>query len=295
MKKYFKFLCFLMVIFISTGCVKMDMSMSINKDKSMELSITEAVLSSLVTSDSSFISDDDLDRIKKEGFAAEEYSDGNMTGYTFKKSIKNIDDVSTTESITGNIGVGLGDDKAEDDNLFTVKKGLFKNKYTAKLKSSDTDYANNEVNSNESDSYDESDSSISLGDLNYSSLMNPDMKFRVSLPYKALSSNATAVSDDGKSLTWDFLKLNGDNISFEFELYNMTNIYIAGAVLLFLIVLIILIFINKNKGKKNAKVLDSNEEVEMLFDDKVSDMEKQADISVFDAKPMQDKNDDTLK
>lgn len=82
------------------------------------------------------------------------------------------------------------------------------------------------------------------------------MKFSVSVPYNALSNNATTVEDDGKTLIWDLMNLkNQDTMHFEFELYNMTNIYIAiaisGVILLGLITLVVAIIIRSSKNKKH--------------------------------------------
>lgn len=82
------------------------------------------------------------------------------------------------------------------------------------------------------------------------------MKFIVSVPYKSLSNNATTVEDDGKTLIWDLMNLkNQDTMQFEFELYNMTNIYIAiaisGVILLGLIGLVVVIIIRSSKNKKH--------------------------------------------
>ena len=79
--------------------------------------------------------------------------------------------------------------------MFTVKKGFFKNTYEADLKSSDTSSVSNKMNTNTdndtttTDDEDSSDTS-SLGD--YSKYMSSmDMSFKLVLPNKPISNNAT--------------------------------------------------------------------------------------------------------
>ena len=78
-----------------------------------------------------------------------------------------------------------------------------------------------------------------------------DMKFNVTLPYKAISSNATTIENDGKTLKWDLLNQNLKNLEFEFELYNMNNIYLTAGVIVVIILLIIIILKKSKSSNKN--------------------------------------------
>ena len=258
MKKSFKVLCLMLIVFMMSGCVKLNVDMSIHKDKSMDLTIIEAV-SNVITqnSDEEMFSESDLAEVKNNGFTIEEYSDDSMTGYKFTKKISNIDDISDNKSFVASMDSISGNDSS---NLFYVKKGLFKNTYSLKMKeelkdsfnsgfeeglnSDDTGYSN-------TDYYDyNSTEDYSENTPDYTSLMNNmDMKFTINLPYKAISSNATTVNNNGKQLTWDLTKFSEDNIEFSFDLYNMTNIYIAVGLAIILIIVIIIIIIKKRKPK----------------------------------------------
>ncbi len=279
MRSKFKVLCSLLCVFLLTGCVKMEVNMDIHKDKSMDMSIVEAVASSLMNQADSAFDEGMLEEAKNQGFKVEKYSENDKEGYKFTKSISNIDEVSSKDSVVGDLGVG----KDSGKYLFTVKPGLFKNKYTAKLKSSDVDQVNERAttlpdNSDEgatladddaldtndtmgtddlTDDSTEDDTLNSDMDLSaLSSMMGSmELNYTVNLPYKALSSNATSVNNDGKKLSWDLTKIK-DNIEFEFELYNMNNIYIAGGVAALFVIIIVLIIISKiKKGKKGNPVL----------------------------------------
>ena len=70
-------------------------------------------------------------------------------------------------------------------------------------------------------------------------------EFTLNLPEKSLSNNATDVSDDGKTLTWEFdnIMSGTNNINFTFELYNKQALIVlyvfiglAGLIALSLIV-----------------------------------------------------------
>ena len=91
MKKGFKVLCIMLVVFLMSGCMKMNVDMSIHKDKSMDFAFTVALADSLMqnTGSQEIMSDEDLQEAKDEGFEVKEYSDGSMTGYTLTKKFKN--------------------------------------------------------------------------------------------------------------------------------------------------------------------------------------------------------------
>ena len=262
MKKSCKVLCLMLVVFMLSGCMKMNMDMSIHKDKSMDLSVTVAVANSLLqqSSDSTIMSEEDIKEAEDQGFKVKEYSDGSMTGYTLTKNYSNIDDVSTEKETNLNLEESM---EGAQEDMFTVKKGLFKNKYTVKMKNDTADEVQNQTGldnsyieddtENYDDSYIDDNTEDYSSDMDLSMLMaSMDLKYTVSLPYKVLSSNATTTENDGKKLTWNLMDSNLENIEFSFELYNMTNIYIAAGIALAIIIIIIILIIKKRKPK--AKV-----------------------------------------
>lgn len=140
MKKV-KYLLFCLLLF--TGCVKLDVNMSIGKDKSMNLEVIEAFDKSLITTDT--FNSLNLDELKKEKFKIEDYSDDKYQGYKISKKINNIDDISTTKDITSSIDISKNQDK-----IFKIKKGFLKNKYTYNAKQQNiSDLQNSSSNSSE--------------------------------------------------------------------------------------------------------------------------------------------------
>ena len=89
-----------------------------------------------------------------------------------------------------------------------------------------------------------------------------DMQFVVTLPNEAISNNANSVSEDGKTLTWNF---NSDNetIEFEFSFISKYIIYAAIGVIALLVLIIIIVIIRKimKKGKKKKDAVNPDNSV----------------------------------
>lgn len=283
-----KIISMIIILLTLTGCVKMEVNMEIRKDKSMTLGIIQAANESLINQGTADLLDEEEKKeFQESGYKIEDYKEKEMIGYKITKDIKNIDEVSTKEEIKSDLGL----DNLKDNNyIFTVKKGLFKNTYKATLKNSDTDKINDSLNndltdnSNPDDTLEdeiimddelltdedltfenditidddatlditEEDTNNSLEDFDYSALMSGiEVSMKVKLPYKALNNNATTVENDGTSLTWDLMKFEGEEIKFEFEIYNTKNIIIlSGAIILFVIIIIFIIIKKSKKSKK---------------------------------------------
>ena len=93
--------------------------------------------------------------------------------------------------------------------------------------------------------------------------MDFEYKFVVSLPTKAGDNNATSVSDDGKTLTWDLTKFKGDSIKFVYKPSNIIMYIIIAAIVLVVIALIVVFIL----GKKNKNKTDSKEGTPVLVDE----------------------------
>lgn len=259
--KYILLLCTLPILL--TGCVKFNTNMVIKKDKSMDFSIIYALDSSLLE-DQEVLEDEDKTSLENQGFTVSEYSEDNMKGFKIVKSIKNIDSVSSTNDIEYNLS-GVLDDKSENNYIFKVKKGFFKNIYTAKFKfdASESDLNDTTLDSSEdydwtldSEDSDTEDYDFS-SDIDFSSMMaNMDLSFNITLPYSAKSNNASTTNNDNKSLSWNLSSTQTEAIEFEFELYNMTNIYITIGVVALIVIIIVISIINKKKNNGNTTVLN---------------------------------------
>lgn len=260
--KKIKYLLLVSVLTLLTGCVKFNATMDIKKDKSMDFSIIYAFDTSLFGSQD-LLEESDKKELKSQGFIVEDYSQNNMKGFTIKKNISNIDDVSSTSDTNYDMS-GLLNNSTDNNYFFKVKKGILKNTYIAKFKfdAKESDLNTDESNDTSSGVTDDSDS-INMDDLDLSSMTsNLDLSFNVKLPYSSISSNATTKNNDGKELTWNLSSNQEEMIEFEFELYNMTNIYIGAGILLVLIVIIIISILNKKKNKPIKEQVNNNVEQE---------------------------------
>ncbi len=275
---------------ISTGCMKFETTMEVNKDKSMNLTMIAAMDQSFLEQMTETTNREDLE---SSGFYVEDYNEDGKKGYKLTKQIKNIDDVSTEGSISeedmAEALYGTGDSKY----IFTVKKGFFKNTYKAKFDFT-TSGLGDDIDDEDYEEYDETclDSRMEHGystecgsdpvpnqEANrqmydamiaaekaeaeeysdeiekFQNMYNGmDLKFKLKIPYKAIKSNATHKSNHGKTLEWDLTK--DPVVEFEFPIYDMTKIYIAIGIGILLIMFFTATMFSKRKRKPKPKVLD---------------------------------------
>lgn len=273
MKKNIKFTALLTLLVISlTGCVKFNSTMEIKKDKSMDYKIIYAFDKSLF-GDQEILTNDDKKELENKGFTVSNYVDGNMKGFKVSKNIKNIDDVSSTNDATYDLS-GLLDSNKSESKVFKVKKGFLKNTYTASFKfdSSDSDLNNSTSNDTtiDNDFTTDDNNTTTDSDFDFSNInTNMDLSFNVKLPYKAISSNATTKKNDDKELSWNLSSTGEDKIEFSFALYNMTNIYICGGVIVLLIIIVIVSILNKGKKNKVSNKDATNDKQTTTFNSSV--------------------------
>lgn len=278
-----KYIILLSLTILLTGCVKSNTSMTINKDKSMSLTSEVLISDKLLDKENGLIIKDEKEKLQKKNMTVEEIKDSNgYSGFSVTKKYGNIDK-NSKEEYKEIIISNFYDDKFDDSVLFQVKKGLFKNVYTANYKFEvDNDDFVEENNSNETVIDDTTNTpTVENGTTNViDNTNNVDgtnnntekdisdnadliklasevkFKFSVNLPYKVLESNATKKSDDGKKLEWDLNSNDAVKINYSFELYNMNNIYMAIGISVGAIILLIVLIIIKNKivQKKREKI-----------------------------------------
>lgn len=261
--KYVILICSFMLL---SGCVKSNTTMVINKDKSMSLS-SKILISDKINDDKNkLIIKDEKDKLQKKGINIEnvESSDG-YSGFSVTKKYDDIDKISSEKYKEINISNFLSDD-FDDSVLFQVKKGMFKNVYTANYKFEvDEDSFNNIDDNTNGDETVIEDPNIIVDDTNTATNSSTDLikltsemefKYIVKLPYKALESNSTIKSDNDKTLEWNLNSNSTIMINYSFELYNMNNIYMAVGICIGVIILFIILIIIKNKivQKKRDKI-----------------------------------------
>lgn len=249
-RKIGSFVMILFLIFTMTGCVKFNANMDIKKDKSMDFKIIYAFDTNYF-GDKELLTDENKDKLKSAGFTVTDYLDGTMKGFIISRNVKNIDYVSSEIDTEYSLS-GMLEDNSSNPYVFKVKKGLFKNTYVAKLSfdSSDSSLSDDSKDSNEEEDY-TSDDEFDFGGM----MGSMDLSFNVNLPYGVINSNATKTSEDGKTLTWTLTTNNESLMEFEFELYNMSVIYIVSGIIIILIVFIVFMIIRKRNNKKTKTVV----------------------------------------
>ena len=239
MKKIGKIMGLLLVTLLFSGCMKYDIDMTINSDKSMDFKFITAYSKQLLAyasedgGETSILNESDLDAVKKEGYEVSKYNDDTFEGFEIKKHFASIDEVSSEEDVSADLSMEKSSDK-----LFKVTKGFFKDTYKATFKFSEA-----KEYSAQSEAYQDSDE--------YSSLLSGmEMKFTLNLPNKAVSNNATTVLSDGKKLEWDLLSFDKDAIEFEFEVVNTSNVLLVVIPVIVVVAAIVAVVIVMNKKNK---------------------------------------------
>lgn len=271
MKKSLYILTIFIIAICLSGCVKYNANMEIKKDKSMDFSIVYA-MDTQYFGDQEVLTEENRKELEEEGFKVTDYQEDTMKGFTLTKSIKNIDELSTTENTDYSLS-NIEEDKDKDKEMFKVEKGFFKNKYIANFKFDTEDSAITEEETSDGtitdgysdgtieenpDSYSdfpmdstEGYNDSSMDDFSNMATSNLDLSLNVTLPYQAISNNATKTENDNKTLSWDLTSSEIETINFEFELYNMTNIYLTIGGIALLIIIIIVVTVTKHKKRKN--------------------------------------------
>ncbi len=259
MKKFkYIFLVLFCLVFLS-GCVKSHNTIGINKDKSMSYE-NEILFSKELGDDMTTLVDSE--KYEKAGYKVTVVDEEKYSGIKISNKYSNIDDFSNNKGEEVTISNFL-DDNFDKSVLFKKKSGFLKDTYTAKFKYSidTTEYNNLEENTtsfeteeeNTNDTTEEEnviDNTTEEGNLdNYINLMGEmEFTFKVNLPYKANSSNASEVNNDGKSLTWKLTMDTANDINFEFSIYNMAHIImLGGGALAFIIIIVVLLLVLKKK------------------------------------------------
>ncbi len=289
MKKYLKIMLLVLIVgFLTTGCMEEKVSMVINNDKSMDFSMNvsldikamqdlansfggtndemtdEEYLNCLDENDGdstnclapdSSSSDFDIDelqdsidegeikKLEDKGYTVTQNVTSNKYELQVSKKFANIDDVSSNEDVTYNLDISNSEDTEENPQFFKIEKGFLENKYTLHI-------VNDEQTS------DDSDSSFNIGNDSFDpSILSSmvDINFQLTLPNKSISNNATSISNDKKTLTWDLVSDENKDISVTFALPNENkNLIIYGGIGIgILLVLIIIIVVIKKMRKKN--------------------------------------------
>ena len=227
MKKVLESVGVFLVAILITGCMNVKMVMKVNDDKSVDVNMTMELdlleYAKLTNSFGENLTEEDLKKqlneaMNSEDFNMDEFMDEEQRkemesqGYkvdvildkekyiyriVLTQHFNNIDDASKTEE----------EATKKDDNDKVINNFFIKtSNNTYKFDIDSTDNSSTETDSDINNSMNEMINNMASITYNY----------EITLPTKPISNNATKVSNDGKTLTWD-LKANDKNkVEFEF-------------------------------------------------------------------------------
>lgn len=237
MKKRMKLLSILLLVVFMSGCVKYNYTMEIGSDKSVMIEIIDAIA---VDYESYGSYETEATAAEAKGFTKEDYKTDDWIGYKLTKKYDNIDDISSEEAVTVELSDILNDEKDDIKVYFQKKKSLFKTTYVANftITIEDSSYSDDEEETTEEDTEEDSDDGT-------------DLSYKVILPVKADSSNATSKSEDEKELSWDLTYGDTTEIKYEFSMVN-TMMYIVVAAVAAIIVIGVIFVVTSSKKKNKG-------------------------------------------
>lgn len=225
MKKVLSIIVMMLCIMCFTGCMRINYTVDVQKNGNADLYMTYAVMdtSSMMsegeddtetttTSPSEEFSEE-MSELQAQGWEVSEYQEDDYIGFTCVKKDVPLEDVAKEFNGTSNDEVEMSSD------VFSIVK----------------DGSNYSLKWDISSSEEEAEESAE----DYSSYLQQYggyATFTLKVPNKAKSSNATTVSDDGKTLEWDLTQVDG-TIEAEFSLRNI-KLIITIIVIIFFVLLI---------------------------------------------------------
>ena len=226
------------ILITLSGCARVNYEVNLNKDGSADVSYVmgydKEFLNSMGVSqedlgDGAF--DDMKNEATEDGYQIEEYNDEYISGFRASKHFDNISDFKMDE-------VGDKEISSEDQtNEITFEKAFLNTKVSQNSKI-DLKSLNNEDEDSETSSI----MNMLLGQMKFS--------YKITLPFKVGNNNATAVSEDGKTLEWTLTP--GDINEVYFEASQNLNIALLVCIVAAVVIVIIVIIVVTKKGKKTS-------------------------------------------
>ncbi len=214
--------------FCFTGCVRFRTSMNIKSNGKADLTVIYGYYNELIDAEVESEMEDIADAFEDDGWTVDDYKKGDYEGYTFTMTnvkVKDFEDVFNADCFTEDLELG---------DFELSKKG---STYTINW-----------------------DTNV-VGDLNEEGVTSEDLKtyggfmeVEITLPSPATDDNATEVSKDGKTYTWDLL--DGEEVELTFTLINV-GLIIAVCAIVFVVfaaaaVVVILLIVKKKKPAKDS-------------------------------------------
>ena len=241
-KKKYLYLVALSILcaIVFSGCVRANCTIEVKSNGKTDISALVAVGANALSQytgeevdPSVILSEEEIEKIKDNGWNCESYNEDGFLGYKIIKSDIETSQISDTVknmllllggSIEADTSSALGDFSiTRNDNLYTL------------------DWKMQDGEQSEDNPSDYKDYFESMG--GYATIV-------ISLPSEPISSNASSVSADGKTLTWNLLDSEFDGIHIEYKSgTSIVTVAVAAAVIAAAIVIIIILLVRRRKKK----------------------------------------------
>lgn len=253
------------ILLTLTGCANINYDIKLNEDGSGDIAYTmgydKSFLKSIGVETTSVKNDDSLNDMKKEaeakGYTIEDYEDDNTYGFKASKHVNNIQEEF-------NMNDEVSDNNEEVERII-YEKTLLKTKYSQDSK---IDLTNME----------EDEDAAILKAL----MAQMKISYRITLPFKATSNNATTVSEDGKTLEW-VLKV-GEINEIKFEAAKDYGMYalLGLAVVLVIVAAGSVILSRKAKKTVEAKPVEVKKEETKIIEKETQVDEKTENVEAVE-------------
>jgi len=216
--------------FCLTGCMRFNTTVTVKSNGKLDVSMLYAMMDmSDYGYDADSMTDTQMQEYKDQGWDVEEYNQDGFKGYILSK--KDI----TANELESSMEDTQSELSGEASSIKFTKQGL---KYVLDWQV-----------------FDRNQGEQLSAYKNYFTMSGGYMKITVNLPVKPSDSNATYVSNDGKTLEWDLLNLGPEqSIHLEFTLVNIWLIIGLCAAAAVVVIGIVLAIVLSSKKKKAVQM-----------------------------------------
>lgn len=207
------------------GCLKFNMHLTINRNRTADLEITLTAPKTLLALDPELeqkLFKDKQEELAEQGFSISDPEDEQRAGFIAAKRLKSVEDFAELE-ITGDLGL-------HDREIFTVEKSALTTTYHL-----DADLDLQDIIGEESGS---------------SALLLSDLNFILTLPVKPLEHNADAVTEDGRTLVWKLSPTKVNRLQLTARAPNLSAVLIGIAAFVLLIASVTTFLIYRSRVKQ---------------------------------------------
>lgn len=185
-----------------SGCLKFNLHLTVNRNRTADLEITLVAPAALLTMEPELekkFFKDKREELAAQGFAVSDYEGDNLIGFRATKRLHSVEDLADLQ-LAGDLGL-------KGREVFTAQKSAFTTTY---LLDTDLDLSN------------------LMGEQSKMlALFTPDLRFVLTLPVKPLAHNATAVTADERTLEWSLSPTGNNHLQLTARAPNLSAVIVV--------------------------------------------------------------------